>query len=417
MLKYIRIAFTDPTKNKIKVYSYPEKPGIDTTSTSLSMVGRGYPDYGTKFNENFLHLLENFAYSSSPANPIEGQLWYDTSGSRKTLKVYNNTSWVNVGGLYQQATDPDADGINLLDGDIWVDTDNGTMKVYSSGNWVAVGEETGTGSGVHEFYDAAFTSTNHKVLLNFAEGDVVSIISSVPTFTPTTYLGYTGTNMSSFVGMKIKPGINLGSGYKLYGIVETAENLFVGSDVVPASSFLQKDSLLLQTVTGTVLFETPQTPGQEGRDGVVIRGQENSSYEYVQFYQVRSGVQNSNAAVILNNTEDGKVILQTRLDDEIKNSLVAQGTEVTVQNLTVNGVLALGTGTLQLHSGPVATIPDGWLLCNGSLVLIADYPGLYSRLGSYYGTATGTAFYLPDLSISSTKPTGGTTSTFYIIKT
>jgi hypothetical protein len=38
-----------------------------------------------------LHLLENFANSSAPTNPTEGQLWYDTANSQ--MKVYDNGVW------------------------------------------------------------------------------------------------------------------------------------------------------------------------------------------------------------------------------------------------------------------------------------------------------------------------------------
>jgi microcystin-dependent protein len=41
--------------------------------------------------------------------------------------------------------------------------------------------------------------------------------------------------------------------------------------------------------------------------------------------------------------------------------------------------------------------PTGWLLCDGSPQLKASYPDLWALIGSTYGTATLTQFYLPDL--------------------
>lgn len=67
----------------------------DTTSTSLTLVGRLVQVYGESFNENFVHLLENFANNDSPANRIPGQLWYDTS--TENIKAYNGSSWITVG--------------------------------------------------------------------------------------------------------------------------------------------------------------------------------------------------------------------------------------------------------------------------------------------------------------------------------
>jgi len=67
----------------------------DTTSTSLTLFGRLVQNYGDQTNENFVHLLENFALASSPANPIKGQLWYDTNVNN--IKAYNGSTWITVG--------------------------------------------------------------------------------------------------------------------------------------------------------------------------------------------------------------------------------------------------------------------------------------------------------------------------------
>ena len=54
---------------------------IDSTSSDLSLIGRGYTGFGEAVNENFVKILENFANTSAPANPLAGQIWWDTSVS------------------------------------------------------------------------------------------------------------------------------------------------------------------------------------------------------------------------------------------------------------------------------------------------------------------------------------------------
>jgi hypothetical protein len=58
---------------------------INTTSTSLQLPGRNYAGYGQYLDTNFVHMVENFASTTPPPNPLMGQLWFDTNSS--TLKV------------------------------------------------------------------------------------------------------------------------------------------------------------------------------------------------------------------------------------------------------------------------------------------------------------------------------------------
>lgn len=64
---------------------------VDSATTSLSLLGEHYADYGTIFNNNFVHLLENAADGNAPDNPLTGQLWFDTDTA--TLNVWNSTQW------------------------------------------------------------------------------------------------------------------------------------------------------------------------------------------------------------------------------------------------------------------------------------------------------------------------------------
>ena len=67
--------------------------------TTISLPGRFTTAYGQAISENFLHLLENFANSTEPPRPVEGQLWYDTTTGVDQLKIYDGTFWQAAAGL------------------------------------------------------------------------------------------------------------------------------------------------------------------------------------------------------------------------------------------------------------------------------------------------------------------------------
>lgn len=52
------------------------------------------------------------------------------------------------------------------------------------------------------------------------------------------------------------------------------------------------------------------------------------------------------------------------------------------------------TGTVLDFAG--TTAPNGWLLCFGQSLLRADYPHLFAKIGTTYGSADATHFNLPD---------------------
>ena len=59
--------------------------GVVDSTTTVSLPGRQYQNYGELVNENFIKLLENSAGTTAPGNPLEGELWYDSTNSQ--LKV------------------------------------------------------------------------------------------------------------------------------------------------------------------------------------------------------------------------------------------------------------------------------------------------------------------------------------------
>lgn len=113
----------------------------DTTSTSLVLFGRLTTNYGDQTNENFVRLLENFSNSTSPANPISGQLWFDRNTNN--IKVYTTANtWVTVGSVIQGNVDisgnlvigPYNFAIKDSDGNVQItnDLNNGNISIFSN---------------------------------------------------------------------------------------------------------------------------------------------------------------------------------------------------------------------------------------------------------------------------------------------
>ena len=84
---------------------------------------------------------------------------------------------------------------------------------------------------------------------------------------------------------------------------------------------------------------------------------------------------------------DGGSILGSGNPVEVKFGIISS------QNTSVPS--AMPVATVVSYAG--ATAPQGFLICDGSLVSKTTYGDLFAILGNTYGTATATQFYLPNL--------------------
>ena len=214
------------------------------TETSLKIPGRNTTAYGSAIAENFLHILENFANNTEPDRAIEGQLWYDTSLGAEQLKVYDGTNWVAAGGIKRANSSPEAADSQI--GDLWVDTDNQQLYLFSGSGWVLVGPtfSDGLATGATPSQVIATDNNTYTCILVEVAAQPVAIIAS-DQFTPKTVIpGFT----------TIYPGVNLssrdinGDGIAKYrGTAEKAESLIVAGQDVAAGNFLRGDTTSTST--------------------------------------------------------------------------------------------------------------------------------------------------------------------------
>jgi len=113
---------------------------IDTTSSSITLIGKNFPTYGQLLNQNLISMLENFANTTNPNAALTGQIWYDSGNN--VLKYYRGGGatpyWQNIANILFGSTNP----TNPQQNDLWWDSTNQQLKFYDQLNWITIGPLT-----------------------------------------------------------------------------------------------------------------------------------------------------------------------------------------------------------------------------------------------------------------------------------
>ena len=237
------VNFTDKeNKSPITVFD-----NTSSTDTSLTFPGRNVTGYGQIIAENFLSLLENFASTDQPINPVEGQLWYDSTGGTQTLKIWDNTAWKAASGIQKGVSQPSVETSKL--GELWVDTTNQQLRIFTGTRWILVGPVESSVGGLRYgpvIEKIADSDNLDRFILTFYIADIPVIVFSKDSFTPKTLI--TGFSI-------IKSGINISApatsseianfvgGFLpvLNGTARNAEALSISGVEVQAGKFLRSD--------------------------------------------------------------------------------------------------------------------------------------------------------------------------------
>ena len=230
--------------------------GTSDNTTSLTLFGKSFSNFGEALNEDLVKLLENSASTSSPTAPLKGELWFDTTTNQ--IKVYDGSSFKPTGGAKASATAPTGPSV----GDLWLDSTHDQVFVYTGDSrthqvndkWELVGpaftaSQTQSGWKI----ETLASSAGNRIVSSMYAGNVRVAILSKETFTPT-------VTQSGFA--EIKAGITLNSllGAAFEGSSSQASNIDVSGTtnpsgtVIAGGNFLRADAS--DTTTGRITIDS-----------------------------------------------------------------------------------------------------------------------------------------------------------------
>jgi microcystin-dependent protein len=225
----------------------PAKPPINVddqtlnTEKSVSFPGKNYAGYGSVIAENFLHLLENFAKNTAPVTPVQGQLWYDNTPGVNLLKIYDGTTWTAAGAVKKAGSAPATS--NSIVGDVWVDTSNQQLYIWSGSNWLLVGPNFSDGLKTGPVIETITDTNNvtHPVQVVYSNNQRISI-HSYTAFTPkSTISGFStitrGVNLTSLPTIVDGRTVNA----RFNGVATASDALNVNGQTVQSTNFLRGD--------------------------------------------------------------------------------------------------------------------------------------------------------------------------------
>ena len=244
---------------------------INTSANPVvTLVGKNYAGYGAFLDTNFMRMLENSSFNTAPPAPITGQLWWNNTPNAGQLSVYMGSAWKSLAALVVANSTPST-SVYSTTGDLWYDTINQQVNIWTGATWLLVGPQFSAGTGVTGAFANVITdsiSVTHKVIELVVNNNVVGIISEDTVFTPQTTIpgfanvnpglqlanvsnGVGGASVPSYwgqgnVGVSVQGNVSanvfLGNGSQLTGVYGNAN----------VATFMGSGNSMIISVTGTV---------------------------------------------------------------------------------------------------------------------------------------------------------------------
>jgi len=307
---------------------------VDQTATDLTLIGKNSSSYGEFYNENLVHLLENFANTSQPNNPIPGQLWFDTGEGR--LKIYDGDGFKVSGGTIVAPIIPSS----ISQGDLWIDSKRKILLFNDGVTTIPASRSYTESQGISGFDIIDVTDINevsHTVVLLYCARILLGLFSK-DQFTlanPTAIPGFSG---------EINIGFNSGSatGIQFRTTATSAYNLIDGNgNLKSADNFLSNNTDASIAGTVTITDTTPLILGPATQNEIKVSDAsfQLNSNKSNQNFQI--GVKNVNgllpAMYVSANTQrvglytnSPTKTLDVNGDARIRGDLIVEGTTTTV---------------------------------------------------------------------------------------
>jgi microcystin-dependent protein len=415
---------------------------VDTSNTSISLVGKNSVNFGEAQNNDFVHILENFANSTAPSNPLTGQLWYNSANN--ALSVYSVGTWEPLAVVtYSASTPPSARLANL-----WFDTSVNQLKIHDGTTFNTIGPEAVAGFAKTRTSSESVkdvSGINHAVIKCTLNGTVVSVlsaddfdvsydnaISGIPhvfsgiTMTPGyTLKGYVSTSSQSnaLLGSNLTDYRSASTSALINSIVERDSNGSISVNTLTATTLYSSSGKIsgVWNVTGSIVpltnygadlgssalrwssvYSNAFEAGSVAANSVTSN---NATVTTLKFTNLSDNFNNSISVIdkdsALTAVSDTRLTTQkaikTYVDTAVASALSAiQNASLSLQT-QINAFANVPAGTIFYHAGTVA--PTGYLVANGSTVSKSTYYNLWVSLGgdsSPYGQTLQT-FNLPDL--------------------
>lgn len=375
---------------------------VDTLSTDITLIGKNYSGFGEALNENFIKMLENFASTTRPTAPIKGQIWFDSTENK--LKVYSGTAFVPVSSATISNTQPSTLGV----GDLWFNDTDKQLYFFDGDDTILLGPAYSESQGRSGLIVSSILDTLNqtRVITTLYNNGILLGIFSKDAFTPKNAIaGFSGS---------IGVGFNQGTLADLkFDVTATnAENL--GN--VAATTYARRDTS--NSFTGQVRINTNLGlvfgSGDQGNLYVDATGNVsllNSAADKTLVFQVRKGTAVENAIVIdaaarsvniYESSTDSSVLMGGDLT--VNGNTIIRGTltiddgnvlSISTENLTVENknIILAETGSGAVNSDTIAD--GGGIILRGTTSGSAD--GLYDHVFVWAENDTAAAGRLPDL--------------------